>query len=80
MPDLRSAIADLFNEEKDGTTALQAIIRTLFKRALNGDVRAAQELLDRGFGKSQQYIDHTTQGDKLTSFTYEIIKSEQPKD
>ena len=57
MPDLKQAISDLLNDEQNGMTALQAILRALFKRALNGDVRAAQELLDRGFGKSTQLVD-----------------------
>ena len=57
MPDLKQAVSDLLNDEQNGMTALQAILRALFKRALNGDVRAAQELLDRGFGKSTQLVD-----------------------
>jgi len=59
MPDLRGAIADILNEQQNGMSALEAILKALFKRALSGDVRAAQELLDRGFGKSQQSIQHS---------------------
>jgi len=58
MPDLRSAISALLNEEQSGMTALDAILKALFKRALAGDVRAAQQLLDRGFGKSTQILQH----------------------
>lgn len=57
MPDLRGAISDILNEQQNGMTALEAILKALFKRALSGDVRAAQELLDRGYGKSTQLID-----------------------
>ena len=57
MPDLRAAISDLLNEKQGDLTALDAILKALFKRALNGDVRAAQELLDRGFGKSTQLLE-----------------------
>lgn len=57
LPDLKDAIAKCLADEKDGYTALDAILLALRKRAMNGDVRAAQELLDRGFGKSTQKID-----------------------
>jgi hypothetical protein len=57
MPDLSEAIAKILNEEKDGKTALDAILAALRAKAAKGDVRAAQELLDRGFGKATQFID-----------------------
>jgi len=80
MPDLKEALTKLLSEQQNGTTALEAILKALFKRALSGDVRAAQELLDRGFGKSQQLIDVTTQGEQINHFTYEVIKSDKPTD
>jgi hypothetical protein len=65
LPDLKAAIAKVLSEEKDGLTALDAILAALRAKAARGDVRAAQELLDRGFGKSQQFIDHTTKGETI---------------
>jgi 3-hydroxyisobutyrate dehydrogenase-like beta-hydroxyacid dehydrogenase len=65
LPDLSEAIARVLSEEKDGLTALDAILAALRAKAAKGDVRAAQELLDRGFGKSKQFIDHTTAGEPL---------------
>ena len=59
MPDLSEAIAKILNEEKDGKTALDAILAALRAKAAKGDVRAAQELLDRGYGKSSQPIEHS---------------------
>ena len=56
LPDLKEAIARCLAEEKDGLTALDAILRALRARAAKGDVRAAQELMDRGFGKATQII------------------------
>jgi len=66
MPDLKEAISKILSEEKNGQTALDAVLIALFNRALKGDVRAAQELLDRGFGKSQQNIDLSTLGQPLS--------------
>jgi len=73
LPDLSDAIAKILSEEKDGITALDAILSALRAKAAKGDVRAAQELLDRGFGKSKQSMDLTTDGDKLTDFTVTVV-------
>jgi hypothetical protein len=61
LPDLKEAIAKILSEEKDGHTALDAILAALRAKAAKGDVRAAQELLDRGFGKAKQVIDVTAE-------------------
>ena len=63
IPDLKAAIAKVLSEEKDGMDALEAVLKALRTRAIKGDVRAAQELLDRGYGKSKQSIDHATGGE-----------------
>ena len=68
MPDLKGALSNLLNERKDGMSALDAILKTLFQRALKGDVRAAQELLDRGYGKSVQVIDANIELEKRQEF------------
>ena len=80
LPDLKEAIAKLLSEGENGKSGLYEILKALYNRALKGDVRAAQELMDRGFGKSQQSIDHTSLGEPITKFTYEIIKSDRRKD
>jgi hypothetical protein len=58
LPDLKEAMAKVMAEEKDGMTALEAILKALRMKAAKGDVRAAQELLDRGYGKALQFIDN----------------------
>ena len=80
LPDLSQAIAKVLAEEKDGMSALEAILKALRAKAAKGDVRAAQELLDRGFGKSKQSIDHTTAGEKITGFTLEVISKNEAED
>jgi alkylation response protein AidB-like acyl-CoA dehydrogenase len=72
LPDLKDAMAKVLAEEKDGMNALEAILKALRAKASKGDVRAAQELLDRGFGKSKQQIEHT--GDAFENVTIEIIR------
>jgi len=72
LPDLKEAMARVLAEEKDGLTALDAILKALRAKAAKGDVRAAQELLDRGFGRAKQQIEHT--GDAFENVTIEIVR------
>jgi hypothetical protein len=67
LPDLKAAMAAVLAEEKDGMTALDAVLKALRAKATKGDVRAAQELLDRAFGRAKQSIDHTTDGEKINT-------------
>ena len=57
LPELDALLADVLGEEKDGKTAAQAILMALRAKAAKGDVRAAEVLLDRGWGKVKQPID-----------------------
>ncbi len=63
LPDLREALARVLSEEEGGMTALEQTIRALRAKAAEGDVRAAEALLDRAFGKAVQRTDLTS-GDK----------------
>ena len=65
MPDIKEALIKLLNEEKDGMAALDAVLKALRAKAIKGDVRAAQELLDRAYGKSHQSMDLTSKGESL---------------
>ena len=67
MPDVKDALARVLAEEKDGLTALDVVFRALRMKATRGDVRAAEALLDRAFGKAKQSIDHTSDGKALPS-------------
>jgi hypothetical protein len=69
LPDLSAAIAKVLSEEKDGLTALDAILAALRAKAAKGDVRAAQELLDRGFGKAKQTIDHGINSESISKIS-----------
>ena len=57
LPDLEVLLADVLGEEKDGKTAAQAILMALRAKAAKGDVRAAEVLLDRGWGKVKQALE-----------------------
>lgn len=66
MPDIREALARVLADEKDGVTALEATLKALRAKAIRGDVRAAEALLDRAFGKSPQTLDVTSAGQAIT--------------
>lgn len=56
LPGLDVLLSEVLGEEKDGKTAAQVILMALRARAAKGDVRAAELLLDRAYGKAKQEI------------------------
>jgi len=58
LPELDKLLADVLGEEKDGLTAAEAILKALRLKATKGDVRAAEVLLDRAYGKASQKIEN----------------------
>ena len=62
MPDLKEAMAATLGEEKDGKKAIEVILAAMRAKAAKGDVRAAEFLFDRGFGKATQDIHMKQEG------------------
>ena len=50
LPDLREIMAEVLSEEKDGRTALKAIVMKLRQMAVAGNIKAADILMSRGYG------------------------------
>ena len=57
LPELDKLLADVLGEEKDGVTAAEAILKKIRQMAASGNLRAAEILLDRGYGKPRQSIE-----------------------
>jgi len=57
LPALDQLLADVLGEEKDGISAAKAILMKLRQKATAGDVRAAEIMLDRAYGKAKQPLD-----------------------
>lgn len=57
IPELRELLANVLGDEKDGKSAAEAILMALRNKAIKGDVRAAELLLDRAYGKAKQDFD-----------------------
>lgn len=75
LPELEKIIAEVMGEEKDGLTAAEAILKALRAKAAKGDIRAAELLLDRAYGKARQYIESNISIDNT-----KIILPPQPND
>lgn len=56
LPDLEKLLAKVLDGEKDGKTAAERILDALEAKAAKGDIRAAEVLLDRGYGKVKETI------------------------
>ena len=65
MPDIREAMIQLLADEKNGKTALDSILTRLKQMALDGNLKAAEMLLNRAYGQPKQQIDHTTAGESI---------------
>jgi hypothetical protein len=56
IPELEVLLGDLLAEEKNGVPAAKLILAALRKKALSGDLRAIELLMDRAWGKAKQEI------------------------
>lgn len=59
-------LAEVLGEEKEGVTAVKAILMKLRSMAASGNLKASEMLLDRAYGKPKQMTDITTNGESLT--------------
>lgn len=54
LPEIDVLLAKVLGDEKDGVTRAERILLALAKKAISGDVRAAEVLLNRGWGMPKQ--------------------------
>lgn len=73
LPELDKLLADVLGEEKDGVTAAQAILNMLRSKAAKGDIRAAEVLLDRAWGRARQAVDHTSNGKTIPAPIIQVL-------
>lgn len=70
LPVLDILMSEVLGDEKDGQTAAKVILLKLRQKAIAGDQRAAEYLLDRAYGKPKQteQVEHT--GRIITGFEF----------
>jgi hypothetical protein len=57
LPNLQEILAKVLGDEKDEKSAAEAILAAMRSKAIRGDVRAAELLLDRAYGKAKLDIE-----------------------
>jgi hypothetical protein len=57
LPDLKELLATVLGDTRSGKTSAEAILKAIEAKALRGDVKAAELLLDRAYGKPKQDVD-----------------------
>lgn len=63
LPRIEKLLADVLGEEKDGMTAAEAILKALRYKAAKGDIKAAQLILERAYGKPKQFIEQSNKNE-----------------
>lgn len=79
LPKLDELLADVLGEDKDGIEAAKAILMALRAKATKGDVKAAEVLLERAYGKSKQVVDLNHSGGINIVFEKAGISNEDSK-
>lgn len=57
LPELDRLLAEVLDDEKDGLTAAKAILLKLRQKAIGGDIRAAEIILNRAYGKPKESLE-----------------------
>lgn len=63
LPNLDKLLADVFGENE-----LEKLLKAVYAKAMKGDTRAAEIILDRGYGKPKQHISLESE-EPIKSFT-----------
>lgn len=67
LPELDRLLKDVLGEKINGATAMEWILRSLLKSAINtGNTQAATLLMDRAYGKLKETNDIKLDFDKMT--------------
>jgi hypothetical protein len=56
LPSIEKLLVEVLGDDQDEHSAAKAILAALATKAKKGDTRAAELLLDRGWGKAKQSI------------------------
>lgn len=69
LPKIDDLLQDILGSQDDRDSEAHAILMGLVKQAKSGNVKAAEILLDRAYGKAQQFIDHSSKDGTMTPKT-----------
>ena len=73
LPDLDTLLTEVLGEEINGKQAIKLMLIALRKKALSGDVRANEILMDRSYGKVKNVTDLSLNIESLTDSELDLI-------
>lgn len=65
LPDLEALLISVLGDIKDDKSAMEAILMTLRAKAVKGDIRAVEVLLERAYGKVKDVVDLNSRGETV---------------
>lgn len=57
LPSMKTIMESVLGDIKDGKSAAEAIMMAMRNKAIRGDVRAAEFIIDRAYGKAKENIE-----------------------
>lgn len=66
LPKLDDLLSDILGSQEDNDSEAHAILMSLVSQAKKGNVKAAEILLDRAYGKAQLNIDHSSKDGSMS--------------
>lgn len=79
LPALDVLIAEVLADEQNGMSAAEAILKVIRGKAIKGDLKAAEMLLNRAYGKPKESIDHTTNGESINPTIIQFVDDGEDK-
>lgn len=73
LPALDLLIAEVLADEQNGMSAAEAILKVIRGKAIKGDLKAAEMLLNRAYGKPKEHVDVTTNGQTITPTIIQFV-------
>lgn len=73
LPDLDNLLVEVLGEEINGKQAIKQMLIALRKKALSGDIRANEILIDRKFGKVKNVTDFSLNIELLSDAELDLI-------
>ena len=74
LPDLNKLLIQVLGDNREDKTAMEMILLALRRKAMKGDTRSAEILLDRAYGKLRQSTDVDVSFDITKMAESEITK------
>lgn len=76
LPELDSLIVELLGGRKVGESRMRELLSSLIEQAISGNIRAAEMILNRAYGKPKESIDLTSNGDSMRQKTTIIFSDD----